>query len=384
MRALGRAGGVAPLQIVEIQNVNVQVNVKLAAQEAAEVLVDEVIEAVLRRVAVNVLGQQCALGIGVRRGGRRQEHLPLDFYGAEDFRHRRLIDLSLLHTPVARPLLLFGFGQWPVLETNNQIVAVDGGSALFVGEQETALPVVGLLDVVLLVVGRSDLEPDAPSGVVRPDAENVGGVVLRRLDVVLVGVRPMQLDLFSVIGNQVGGPTAARIAALRDEVAIGVVAAEEVGEMVVNIGLGVGVLLHLGETPGQLDDFRWRVCVRVDTEPSRRLAGVFQIPLQVGSLLVARELQLLLHLRQQIVVEERYDLSRLQVHDPVQAEIEVPTVELEHLAQHRPQLVELRRCFPGFSTHRLHGRRAPDIDLAGPLWQCLSWCGISPYFIGSE
>ena len=47
-----------------------------------------------------------------------------------------------------------------------------------------------------------------------------------------------------------------------------------------------------------------------------------------------------LHLRQQVVVKERFDFRRFQVHDPVQPEIEVPSVKLEHLAQNGLQPVE--------------------------------------------
>ena len=300
-------------------------------------------------------GKQRAVGISVGRRPLRQQRLPVGIEHSKDAAHRRFVDPPLLGAAIARPLLLLAFRQRPVLEPNDQIAVIDLDCALAAGEHETALPAVGLLDVVLFVVRRRDLEPDAPRRVARTDGEHVGGVVLRRLDVVLVRVGPVQLHLLAVVGNQVGRPAAARITALRDEVALGVVPSEEIGEMVVDVGLGVGVLLHLREAPVQLDDLRRRVPVGIDTERRRRLPGAPQLLHQTGALLVARELQLLLHLRQQVVVEKRHDLGRLQVHDPVQAEVEVAAVELEHFAQQRAQPIELVRGARG----RLGAGRGP-------------------------
>ena len=221
---------------------------------------------------------------------------------------RGFVHAPLLRAAASRPAPLLGRGQRPVLETRGERPAVGRDRALAGGEDEAALPAVGFLDVVLLGVGGGDLEADAPRRRARPDVEDVGGVVLRRLDVVLVGVGPVQLHLFAVIGDQIGRPAAGDVAALRDEIALRVVAGEEGGEAVVYVGLGVGVLLGPGEP--------------------RALPGPGQA-------------QRPLHLGEQVAVEERAYLRRLDVHDPVEAEIEVAAVELEHLAQQGLEPVEI-------------------------------------------
>ena len=273
---------------------------------------------------------------------------------------------------------LFAVRQRPVREADDQVVLLGGdGPPAARGEHEAALPAVRLLDVVLLVVGRRDLEPDPPRAAAGVDGEDVAGVVLRRLDVVLLRVRPVELHFLAVVGQEVGGPAAAGIAALRDEVAVAVVAAEEGGEVVVDVGLGVRVLLHLGEPPVHLGDRGRRVDLGVDPQFRSRLVRFFQIPLQRGPFLGGGQVELRLHLRQQVVVEEPRDLRRLQVHDPVQAEVQIAAVEMEHLAQQRLQPVEMlgrsrRRGLagarPGRSGHGEPARenRAVRRAAAGP------------------
>ena len=292
-------GGVALLQVVEVQHLGVQVQVELAAQEAAQVLVDEVVEVVLRRVAFDVARQNRALGVGFGRGRGGEQRPPFGGDRLADALGRGFVHAPLLRAAASRPAPLLGRGQRPVLEPRGERPAVDRDRALAGGEDEAALPAVGFLDVVLLGVGGGDLEADAPRRRALADVEDVGGVVLRRLDVVLVGVGPVQLHLFAVIRDQIGRPAAGDVAALRDEIALRVVAGEEGGEAVVDVGLGVGVLLG----PGQA-----------------------QRPL---------------HLGEQVAVEERAYLRRLDVHDPVEAEIEVAAVELEHLPQQGLEPVEI-------------------------------------------
>ena len=350
------AGGVAALDVVEIQDVGVQVEVELAAEEAAEVLVDEVVEAVPGGVALEVLGEQRAVGSGLGGGKRRQQHVPVGIERPQDALDGGLVDSALLSVAVSGPSPLLGVGQGSVFETDDHVGAVEGDGDLAGGEHEAALAPGGLLDVVLLVVGRRDLEAHAARWVARVNREDVGRVVLGGLHVVLVRVSPVQLHLLAVVGDEVGGPAAAGVPALGDEVALGVIAAEEAGEMVVDVRLGVGVLLHLGETPVELDDRGRRSLVGVIAGSSSVRSGRLPLPGEVGALRVAGELQGLLDLRQQVVVEERHDLGRLQVHDAVQPEVEVAAVELEHLAQQRAEAVEVLPGAGGVRIQRGHGR----------------------------
>ena len=70
--------------------------------------------------------------------------------------------------------------------------------------------------------------------VVRPQAEGVVAQVLAGLDVVLVRVGPVELDLLALVGD---GVDARLVDALGEEVALGVVAAEEAEQMVVDLVL---------------------------------------------------------------------------------------------------------------------------------------------------
>ena len=111
--------------------------------------------------------------------------------------------------------------------------------------------------------------------------------------------------------------------------------------MVVDVGLNGGVLSHLFKPVVQVGDHIRRLGVGVVAEFAGLLAGGLQ-PLAKGfPVLGAGEAQRRFHLRQQVLVEELGDLRRLQVHDPIQAEVQVAPVKLEHLAQQRPQPVEL-------------------------------------------
>ena len=92
-----------------------------------------------------------------------------------------------------------------MFETDDQLVAFDGDGPR-PGQQEAALLAGRFLDVVLLVVGGCDLETDTPPLVA--DGEGVGGVVLSRRDVVLVGVGPVELHLLAVVRDEVRGSCA--------------------------------------------------------------------------------------------------------------------------------------------------------------------------------
>ena len=300
---------------------------------------DEVVEAVLRRVALEVLVEHRPVAVGFGGCGRAQpcQPLPIEPVEAQDALRHRLVDPGLLVVAAARKPLLLAVRQWTVLEADHQTVAVDGHRRRS-GENEAALPAGRLLDVVLLVVGARDLEAHTPAVV--SDREDVGGVVLRRLDVVLVGVRPVELDLLAVVGDEISWPSAARVAALRHEVAFGVVAGEEVGEVAVDVRFGLRVGPGIGDLPAQvLDAFRF---FRVgNPQISECREGGSQLLVQPRPVFGGDPLQRALHLRQQIAVEERGDLTGLEVHDPVQAEVQVSPVELEHLAEEGPQPVEL-------------------------------------------
>ena len=94
------------------------------------------------------------------------------------------------------------------------------------GEEEALLP----LDVVLLDICRAEAEAnrDARTGPVGVVPE-----VLRGLHVVLVAIRPVEVDFLAVVGDDVR--VLPGLPSLRDEVAVLVVAAEEGVEVVVDV-----------------------------------------------------------------------------------------------------------------------------------------------------
>ena len=305
---------------------------------------DEVVEAVAGGVAINVLRQQRALRIGLGRRRLNQQELPLRVDSAQDPFARRGIDSSLLRASVARPPPIFAVGQRPVLETNYQFAALYGRRALAVGEYEAALPAGGFLHVVPFGAGRGNLQANPPHLLGGTDRERIAGIILGGLDVILVGVSPVQLYLLAVVRNQIRGTAPASVAPLRNEVALGVVARKEAGQMIVHVGLCGCVLTHLGEPLMQQADGWAGIRIGIDSQSSCGLAGGVQLRFEYNDLLGAGQVELRLHLGQQVVVEKRHDLRRLQVHDPVDAEVEVASVKLEHLAQQPLEAVQLYCC----------------------------------------
>ena len=168
--------------------------------------------------------------------------------------------------------------------------------------------------------------------------------MLVRLDIVLVVVRPVQIDLFAVVGD--GVSAGARVAALGYEVAVLPVAPEEVVEAVVDVRLdgvaragagGVGAGLQIapsrrgtakGVVEGAVGVYRIRA-QRFDDVVSRRFERV------MGGGLVAHRAarQLRRHGIGQPLRDEPLDGVALVVHNAVDAEIEIGAVELKQLAQ---------------------------------------------------
>ena len=238
-------------------------------------------------------------------------------------------------------------------EAHDQIALVDRNGARPPCEHEPPLFAGRFRDSVLLVIRCCDLEAHALFRVARPHCERISRVVLGRFDVILLCVCPVQLDFLAIVRDQIGRMPAAGVTPLRDEIALGVIPGEEMGEMVVHVGLGCRVLPHFREPCVQLLDQGRGVWI--DPQLLGRFAGVIQVFFERGHFLLAGEIQLGLDLRQQILVEKGRDLAGLQVHDPVQSKVQIAAVELKHLAQQRPQPVELSPC-PGRRLHFVWSR----------------------------
>ncbi len=169
-----------------------------------------------------------------------------------------------------------------------------------------------------------------------PQAEGVVAQVLAGLDVVLVLVGPVQGDLFAFIGD---GVDTGLVDALREEVALRVVPAEEAVQVVVDLVFEradvdgalhlLAKLTHLGRG------------VRVDAGVGQLRHHLVELALELRAVgrLILREG--VLHLREKIALEELRHLARLGVHDPIDAEVEIGLIELEQLLKQGDQLLEL-------------------------------------------
>ena len=164
--------------------------------------------------------------------------------------------------PVPKAVFSFAF-RGPVLERHGQgtcLLVV--GSFLHVGDKEALLA----LHVVLLGVGGGKLEVDGHA------ARLVAVVVevLAGLDVVLVGVRPVEVDLLAVVRDGVLLPSG--VATLGEEVAVVVVAGEEGVDVVEDLGLQVFEVYGVARAGAEL-------CVLL---AERRLPkSLAQLPLRV-------------------------------------------------------------------------------------------------------
>jgi len=223
--------------------------------------------------------------------------------------------------------------------------------------------VLALLDVAVVALVRlDDLEPHlARRGNVRRHARHLvqlrdlrvphgvkGEVaeVLARLDVVLVGVRPVEFHLLAAVGDRIRRRRVVGLAlqvAERDEIALVVVALEEVVEMVIDVRLGLAArrrprqgrarrLVGLRQRDGRIRSRHRPVRrdrIRAQPVHKRRLGRVKGL----SALRPVRRRERRLDLLRQPFDEKGVDLLRLRVHHTIEAEVKVGFVELEKLTQ---------------------------------------------------
>ncbi len=165
-----------------------------------------------------------------------------------------------------------------------------------------------------------------------PQIEGEVGKILGALDVILVGVGPVQLHFLAVVGHGKGrGLTGCfpGVIAAGDEVAVVIVALKEAIQVVIHIGLGAGGILDLIQrglgllSLGSLLRFGYAVFFLrlpdrvVISGLQLGLAGLVRITKRIG------------HDFQQVGADEVLNFLRLGVHDAVKAEIKIRLVELE-------------------------------------------------------
>jgi len=139
----------------------------------------------------------------------------------------------------------------------------------------------------------------------------------------------VERDLLALVGNRIDTRP---VDALGQEVTLGVVAAEETEQMIVDFALQCpqvhGVTLH---PLAQVLDLGRLRGVHARGLDARDHFGQFLFDLSlVGSLVLAEGR---LYLRQQVPIQELRDLGALGVHDAVEAEVQVGLVELKQFLQ---------------------------------------------------
>ena len=163
----------------------------------------------------------------------------------------------------------------------------------------------------------------------RPQAESVVAQVLVRLDVVLVLVGPMERDLLALVGD---GVDAWLVDALGEKVTLGVVAAEETEQVIVDLAFQrIDVHRVCRQPDAQVFDLLRRL--RIDAKPLRLLNGLVQILFDFRLVGAPVERKGVLHLRQQVLIEELRHLGALGMHHAVETEVQVGLIELKQLHQ---------------------------------------------------
>ena len=228
-----------------------------------------------------------------------------------------------------------------VLEADDEFFAL---LAVFLGDEigparrerknEDAVLAFGRLDVAVFALGRirqPEMHAHRLLIVVRPQAEGVVAQVLAGLDVVLVLVGPVELDLLAFVGD---GVDARLVDALGEEVAFGVVAAEEAergGRRLRSPGRSCP--RHSSRACARNSLTFWATSRDRHPAPepaSMALASSFSSSALSAVLYMA---ELPGYLWQQILVEELRHFGALGVHDAVETEVQVGLVELEQLLQ---------------------------------------------------
>ena len=223
-------------------------------------------------------------------------------------------------------------------------------------QNEETLVGLGGLDVAVLTLGglddaKMDLErrfilgteqdtdlillPQGADLLGLPQIEGKVGKILGALDVILVGVGPVQFHFLAVVrhGKRRGlAGCFPGVIAAGDKVAVVVVALKEAIQVVIHIGLGAGRILDCIQRGFGLFDrlglFRIG-CAEILGGLNGLLIGGLQLGL-AGLVGITEGIR---HDFQQVGADEVLNFLRLGVHDAVKAEIEVRLVELKQLGK---------------------------------------------------
>ena len=175
-------------------------------------------------------------------------------------------------------------------------------------------------------INQLEMDPHLVRRVVRPQQKRVVAQGLVGLDVVLVSIRPVELDLLTFVRNRIH---ALAVHAVAEEVAVGVIPPEEVVEVVIDLDFETADVHGICQPLAKRFHLRQRL--GIGPQALRLLKCLLQFLLNLGPIGRAILRKRLTHLRQQILFQKRRNLRTPGVHNPIHAEVEVGPVELEQL-----------------------------------------------------
>ena len=391
---------IAVLDVVKIHDLVLDVEIHLPAQKSAQILVDEIIRSVPRGILIQIPGQQHTLLHRIGRARilqRREEFIKMLHSASYRFealtqfpagrknplRHhqQRNVPLVLRFEPRLDQRLFFGgeriaLLRLPVFKPDLQFPCGVQRNRFLPGRKELPFFIgIGLDVAVFALLRLHHLEVDHQR-MIRNSGENpllmaqrienlrfrkverVVVEVLRGLDVILVGIRPMKHHLFAAVGNRIGfchAPRLARMIARGDEVATLVIPAEEFMEVIIDAFLAAGNRVGCRRSLLRRQKFPPRLAVRIRRFQMAVLIegilpdGIEQFRLrrlQLGlCALRLRGIKCVLNGVEKIVLDKPGDLPRPGVHDPVKSEIQFRLIQLKELLdlvkQILPQLFRL-------------------------------------------
>ena len=205
--------GCARIDIVDNQYFVLDVEIELARKETSEVLMNKEIEAIAGHIGIQMFLQQGtgSVAFGWTQGKNSRK---LSRYGIFD----------CLISSFDKSLLLGRLRVQFVGEVYMQRIA-DNFDRRLLAQRKTTLHIV-LGHIVVLLSGS--LTQGKLAEFIAIDSKTVVAEILGRLDIILVGIGPIQFHLLALVGY---GIYILLVAALGDEISTIVIAAKEYGKM---------------------------------------------------------------------------------------------------------------------------------------------------------
>ena len=270
------------IQIIQEHYLVFDIEIKFSTKETAQVFVDEIIKIVLCRIVLQMLHQQSAFLILFCW------HLFIDQLckvGIFSF-CKRINNLSL---SILDKCILLGSLRHQLISKGDVKLTIFLCDTILFTKLETALHIVGSLVVVLLCIRITKNKVYLTT--TGWQHERVILEILRSLDVILVGICPIQLHFLTTIRNGIG---IVLIATFRDKIATLIITAKEFSQMRKHLIL-----------------------------QGRNISSCSSLSLQN-----------LCDFRNKAIVQERLDILTLLIHNAIYTKVEFGLVELQYFCKY--------------------------------------------------